>query len=190
MVLGLTTETDVKAFWPEIVNEFPPDQLDSQIAYYIQRATYLINRVGSINLSVDNAADILKLATNIVVRRLVYWDKHPASTAEIANVTRESTSGLSYGLSKEPRTVEQILGDEVMALLSGGIIELDEAALLKSYEIVFEEALLHGKDLNGDTIRVYDGFLDDSFNSSWNYPNNRRLLHGTRRRGGWSRGDY
>jgi len=162
-VTDTTTPEDVKAFWPDYQSFFPPtftsEQIDIALGFFIKRAEILINLAGQYDSSNLLFQDIMELAANLLVRRLVYADMHPAASAEPAGVRSESAKGVSYSMFSEPRSLQQLLGDEVAAYLQN---VLNPQTVTDSTSIqVFDAPVLSWSDEFG-SVELFDPILDDS----------------------------
>ena len=153
MITGLTDVDSVKAFWPSVVDEFPAVDLESQLELYILRSEYLLNRLGPINTSVSGAMAVLQMAVNIIVRRLIYADKHPSASAAPANVNKESVQGISYALNVEKQTVADLVGPEVIAIVGGTIIVISDSVMMMTTEQVFDGFSLVVTDKFGSIVK-------------------------------------
>ena len=141
--MSMTDPASVKEFWPGVITEFPPGILDKQLGFYIQRAEILLTQCG-VPASYDPSFDdTVELAANMVVRRLVYADKHPAASAAPAGVRSETVHGISYSMfsaSSDGGVADALLyivGPEILAIL-GGVIDVDPSTSVgMETEVVF-----------------------------------------------------
>jgi hypothetical protein len=167
MLTGFTTLDAFKTFWPDVVNEFPTGILDQQLAIFQLRAEILLNKAGTLNTSYSDFSVVMDLATKLLMRRLIYWDKHPSASAEPAGVRRESASGLTYSMEPNDRTLDQILGEEITALVAGGAITINDMAIAATSQQIFTDPLLTVFDAAGKQVQIFDPSITDHRYSSF-----------------------
>lgn len=156
-VLLSVTSASFKEFWPDVVSCFSSDQFGSQVDFYIQRAEILLNKFGTYNESLEGFEDDFEMAGNLLIRRLIQADQHPASVGDAAGVQTESIRGIGYSM-KSGRTLADLLGTEVISILSNLVSAEDVIAL--STEVVFASPVIEIMD-GGDIRKMFDPALDD-----------------------------
>jgi hypothetical protein len=159
MLTGLTDAASVKVFWPAVIDEFDAVVLEAQLAQYITRAELVLNRFGVLDDTLEGQQLALEMCANMLVRRLVLADKHPALVSSAANVRSESVHSVSWSMGAF-RELKEFVGDEIYAILSNCIV--GDSVVLMETERVFERPTLVTEDDHGDTVHLFDPRLDDN----------------------------
>lgn len=167
-ITGVVNSDDIRKFWPAILDLYDPDILDDQIDFYISRAEILINAMGPYNIASPGYSTIMPMAFKLLVRRLVQYDEHPASSAEPAGVNAESVRGVSY-TKKTGYSLDDLLGFEVKSILTD-ILPADGNGIdfsVQISDVVFYRPAIQ-VDTNGGTQFYFEPSIDDDIRNEIN----------------------
>jgi len=158
-VSGVTTESSIKDFFPDIVKYFKPDMVDKAIGWYIKRVELLLNSAGFTFVDSDSFSSDMELIGNMSVRRLVWSDAHPATSGDAAGVRAEAARGVSYSMYNTPRTIQDILGPEIITALSTVGVTNDRAKAMSTN--VFDPPFVQATTFWDETFQIFDLGYDD-----------------------------
>lgn len=158
-----TTAASVKNFWPAVVDEIAANILDSQLVVYISRATMLLNSVGDLSLTSQDLIDSFEMGTNMLVRRLILADAHPASASDAAGVLQETAKGLSwnFGRTRVTRTFSDIIGFDILAIIAECFTPGSVIGKLDTQVFPTRTGLSYPNS-DGENTGLFDPRLDDN----------------------------